>query len=63
MTTLFSFHGETDMGEKEIQKVRKEIRHRIDETTAGKRQLELLKLRIFFLSDIRHDNIADLVIT
>ena len=70
MTTLFSFHGETDMGEKEIQKVRKEIRYRIDETTAGKRQLELLKQRydvdeenkIISIS-LRYDKVSDIVMT
>lgn len=33
------------MGDKEIAKVKKELRNKIDEATAGKRQIELLKQR------------------
>ena len=58
------------MSNKEIQKVKKEVRHKIDEATAGKRQIELLKQRydvdeenkIISIS-LRYDKISDIVLT
>lgn len=58
------------MGDKEIAKVKKELRHKIDEATAGKRQIELLKQRydvdeenkIISIS-LRYDKVSDIVMT
>lgn len=58
------------MDDNEIQKVKKEVRHKIDEATAGKRQIELLKQRydvdeenkIISIS-LRYDKVSDIVMT
>lgn len=58
------------MGDKEIAKAKKELRHKIDEATAGKRQIELLKQRydvdeenkIISIS-LRYDKVSDIVMT
>ena len=58
------------MGDNEIKKVEKEVRHKIDEATSGKRQLELLKQRydvdeenkIISIS-LRYDKVSDIVLT
>lgn len=58
------------MGDNEIAKVKKELRHKIDEATAGKRQIELLKQRydvdeenkIISIS-LRYDKVSDIVMT
>lgn len=58
------------MGDKEIAKVKKELRNKIDEATAGKRQIELLKQRydvdeenkIISIS-LRYDKVSDIVMT